>query len=147
MVRKRDRDRQDELRARLEQAERYDCRVAAKRLRENEARKQIAQEHAKIADQIPAAPMSPELKVAIARYAPSPPRWSGKGKAWLLGCGEWPGAFVEYPKRPDEMVWSVRHDDYCRWIVREAFKVGLALAPAYVKKQYLLHSKRAKPLK
>lgn len=127
--------------AMLAAADRYDARVAARQQREDAIWKETKQQLAKIANQLPAFTVSQKSKDAIARYAPRPKPWSGDRRTWLLGRGDWRGAFVEYPLRSNEKVWApLRHDDYCRRIEREALKVGLVLAASYIKKVHLDHS-------
>jgi hypothetical protein len=51
---------------------------------------------------------------------PPPRSWSGTIDTLLCGHDDWPGFFVEHPRRRGEIKWApdTRPDDYCRRIVR-----------------------------
>jgi hypothetical protein len=147
-----------EIRAGAAAALRYDQRVAAKRERDRAVWKQIEEDFTKIRDQVPAftpsqkhreimEQINQDFKDTIAKDSrpTRPSRWPGRKQEWLLGHGAWRGAFVEYPKRPQEPIWAPRRpDDYCRRIVREAEKVGLFMSAWTVKRPY--PSRPNKPL-
>ena len=122
-------DLSPEIRARLSQAERYAQRVAARRQREREALEQVAQDFAKIRDQVPVSTPSQKMRDAVARYSPPlelkgaalakslpvapPPAWKPmSGKTWLDGNtanGIKPG-LDRFPRQPGESVvaWAKR---------------------------------------
>ncbi len=77
-----------------------------------------------------------EWEAIIKKHVPVLP-WKGTGKAWLLGNGEWKGAFVKYPPEPGEKLWAPdRPDDYCRRIVRKARDAFLRMEASTVKRWY-----------
>jgi hypothetical protein len=77
-------------------------------------------------------------------FAPvqKPAPWTGTKADWLLGDGDWPGAFVMDPKWPGERLQSSRrNDDYYRRIQRRGKEVELDLTLWYIHRLYGRHNR------
>jgi hypothetical protein len=129
--------------------------VAAKRERERAAWKQVEEDFAKIADQIPKFTVPQEWRDAVARYLPSPelkgaavakylpvtaPRPVAKpmsGKTWLEGdkAKGIPSGFDRFPRQPDQSFasWAER-------LSREAAGEGVPIKPSSIETR--IHERR-----
>jgi hypothetical protein len=101
----------------LAQAERYDQRLAVRRQRALAAWKQVAQDFAKIRDQVPVSAPSQKIRDAIARYSPPMPRPLSalkpmSGETWLDGntANGIEAGLDRFPRQPGESVvaWAKR---------------------------------------